>query len=469
MNLAQQIKSWLPHFTESKTPRYQQIAQVISNAIHNGQILIGEKLPTHRTLACILKVTPSTISHAYELLAAEGKVIPRIGDGTYVQILQTSHFSLSSKNSESPIKKESRVIDLAKNVVLPLGQKAALAHTLQEISHDSSTCLRVLDYQTENGYQQHREIAASWLKQFHIEGNSEQIAITNGVQHALACILRILSSPGDTIVCESINYPGLISLAHQMHLHLVGVAMDDEGLIPESLEHVCHTFHPRILFCIPTLHNPTTAIMSIKRRQQIAELVERYNLNVIEDGVTSLILREQLPTLASFLPERVFFITGFSKSISAGLRVGFVKTPKAWSGKLAAVLRTNCWMASPLNTEVICRWITEGTLTLLLEQQRQALNVRQKMVSEHFVGLNYRHHPESNHVWLLLPAVWHHTTLSNLLLQHNILVKTVDLFTVGRTKAPSAIRLCLSSESCLNELQNGLKLIVDVLQQKKRL
>jgi len=463
MDLVQQIRSWVPDLSQSEIPRYQAIAQAIGEAIAGGQIVTGEKLPPHRTLATALNVTVGTISRAYGHLEQEGKVIPRIGDGTYVQARFLPQLVPIQESVQRNI--DTELIDLGQNVILTLGQEAALSKTLLEISQDAVACQRVLDYQPESGHPLHRAIAGRWLEQFHLNGQADRVAITNGAQHALACLFRILTSPGDTILCEALSYPGIIALAHQMRLQLISIEVDSDGMVPEALEQACKSFHSRLLFCVPTLHNPTTATMSEARRQKIADIARRHHLNGIEDAVPAPILREQPPSLASLLPDQVFFVTSFSKSVSAGLRVGFVQAPQAWSGKLAAVLRANCWMATPLAAEVICRWIDNSTLTTLLEQQRQAITERQQLVEAIFNGLSYSTHPEGNHIWLQLPAPWRTTEFTTMLRKKGVVVKPSDAFAVGRTPAPHAVRICLSGEPRLDKLENGLKIIAHTIKE----
>ncbi len=463
MDLVQQIRSWVPDLAHSTLPRYQVIAQAIAEAINGGQIVTGEKLPPHRTLASALNVTVGTISRAYSQLEQEGKVIPRIGDGTYVQ----ARFLPQSMPATESVQRntDSDLIDLGQNVILALGQEAALAKTLQDISQDDIARQRVLDYQPESGHSLHRALAGRWLTQFHLSGEADRVAITNGAQHALACLCRILTSPGDTILCEALSYPGIVALAHQMRLQLISVEIDSEGIVPEALEQACKSFHSRLLFCVPTLHNPTTATMRETRRRQICDIARRHHLNIIEDAVPAPLLREQPSSLASLLPEQVFFVTGFSKSVAAGLRVGFIQAPQAWSGKLAAVLRANCWMATPLAAEVVCRWIEDGTMHALLDQQRQAVAERQQLVERIFEGLSYATHPEGNHIWLNLPAPWRTSEFTTMLRKKGVVVKPSDAFAVGRTPAPHAVRICLSGEPQLDKLAHGLRTIALTLKE----
>lgn len=457
MDLVTRIRSWMPADLHGNIqPRYQAISDAIREIIDSGQVVTGEKLPPHRVLASALKVTVGTVSRAYARLEEQGRVMSRVGDGTYVLAKHVPLLEVPSLDDESG---ESALIDLGRNIILPVGQDIALAETLLDISQDHATRLRVLDYQPECGHPWHRRVISKWLQQFGLPQDADRVAITNGAQHALACLFRILTMPGDTILCEALSYPGIVALAQQMRLQLISIEVDEEGLIPEALEQACRAFDSRLLFCVPTLHNPTTATMSNERRQRIVDIARRYHLQIIEDATPAAILASPPPSLASLLPEQVFFVCSLSKSVSPGLRLGMVRAPHAWSGKLAAVIRANCWMATPLTTEIACRWMEDGTLQRLLDAQRHQISLRQHLARQTLQPLAYLTHDDASHVWLPLPPPWHTSELVTMLRRQQVAIKSGDLFTVGRRASPHAIRLCLSGVADLKQLETGLHII----------
>ncbi|NWK76415.1 PLP-dependent aminotransferase family protein [Aquitalea sp. LB_tupeE] len=453
------IKSWLPDLETCAQPRYQAIADAIGAVMDGGQVVVGEKLPAHRTLASALRVTVGTISRAYARLEEQGRVMSRIGDGTYVLARQVSN-ELPQALAQEP---DSTLIDLGQNVIVPVGQDQALAQTLLEISQDQAAQRRVLDYQPECGHPWQRLAIAGWLRRFGLSGEADRVAITNGAQHALACLFRILTMPGDAVLCEALSYPGIVALAQQMRLQLICVDVDDEGLVPESLEQMCRAFNARLLFCVPTLHNPTTATMSESRRQQIVEIARRQHLHIIEDATPAAILAEPPPALAALLPEQVFFVCSLSKSVSPGLRVGMVQAPRAWSGKLAAIIRANCWMATPLTVEIACRWMENGVLQQLLHAQRLDIAHRRQLAEPLLQGYPMLSHPGSPHVWLYLPAPWRGTEFGTMLRRRKVAIKLGDAFTVGRTAPPHAVRICLSGTVDPLQMEQGLRIISSTL------
>ena len=89
---------------------------------------------------------------------------------------------------------------------------------------------------------------------------------------------------GDTLVTEQLTYPGLISAARMLGIKLLGAAMDEEGLIPASLDELCRQHRISALNCTPTLQNPTTGVLSVARREALVAVCREHNLLIIEIG-----------------------------------------------------------------------------------------------------------------------------------------------------------------------------------------
>ena len=449
MMLGHNIKNWLAAHDPRRTPRYQAIADVIDEAISQGQVASGIKLPPHRSLSNHLSVTVGTVSRAYAELERRGAVTSRVGDGTYVCERRQYVASVSPSN----------LIDLGQNVIRAVSQADALAQTLGALGKEPETLAGLLEYQPEAGRAQHRVIASRWLTRFGFLDEPEQVVLTHGAQHALACLLRLLAAPGDVVLCEALSYPSIATLAHQLRLQLISVDIDADGVVPESLEQACQSYQARVLFCVPTLHNPTTAIMSEARRHKIVAIAKRYKLNIIEDAVPAPILDVQPVALGALLPEQVFFMTSYSKSVAAGLRIGYIRTPRAWLGKLSAILRSNSWMATPLLAEVVSRWIESGQMADLLKEQRHEI-LQCHAIARATLGAYFdATHDVSYHIWLAVPEPWRVSDLVYRLRRNDVIVKPSDAFTIGRTPAPPSIRLCLSGAQSRPVLQDALQRI----------
>ena len=96
----------------------------------------------------------------------------------------------------------------------------------------------------------------------------DRIVLTMGAQHALLVALMATVKPGDTVLTEELTYSGMKDLGAQLHVKFRGIAMDAEGMRVDALEAACRSTKARILYCMPRLQNPTSAVMSERRRRQ---------------------------------------------------------------------------------------------------------------------------------------------------------------------------------------------------------
>jgi DNA-binding transcriptional MocR family regulator len=258
------------------TQKYKAIAADLTQTILNGQLAAGEKLPPHRVLAKQLGVTTGTVSRAYASLERQGLAFARVGDGTYVRNLDTS-------SNENRLVDKNLPIDLAHNIAIPTDEVAALRNAFAELSLEPDCLADILSYQPETGAKRHRMAGAQWLQRFGTTGDWHRVMVTHGAQHALAGVLRTFARPGDTLLVESLSYPGLLALARSLRLQVIGLEMDEEGLLPEALDKAAQTFNAKLLFCTPTLHNPTTSTMSMARREALAGVIRKRSLMLLED------------------------------------------------------------------------------------------------------------------------------------------------------------------------------------------
>jgi DNA-binding transcriptional MocR family regulator len=473
------MNGWLPTLQRnSSEPKYQAIARAYAQAIRGGQMLPGEKLPAHRLLARKLSVTTGTVSRAYDELLRCGMVIARVGDGTYVAepdadaaTLALPRPALLTSARDEPVATSpglqapwaGRPIDLGRNVPVPTDEARSLGATLRELAADERLSGDLLLYQPEGGRRAHREAGARWLARMNCAGPAERVLVTQGAQHGLACVLRAVLRPGDTIFAEALSYPGIVALARQLRLNLVGIDIDEDGIVPTSLERACELLAPRALFCVPTLHNPTTATLPEARRAAIADIALRHNLVVIEDLVPAALLDAPPQSIAARLPEHGIAITSLSKAIAPGLRIGYVHAPQDWVGKILAVIRSDCWMTAPLNAEIAARWIDGGELVRLIGLQRERIDIRQAIAAEVLDGIAYRTNPASPHLWLSLPEPWRASEFAAALRQAGVLVKTADSFVIGRGSAPHSVRVSLSGADDDAALREGLGRFVRTL------
>ena len=439
---------------DGSKPKYQSIAEDLAQAILNGQVPTGEKLPPQRNLARRLGVTTGTISRAYAILERQGLATARVGDGTYVR--SAEHVPASESSDQQPI-------DLAHNVAMVGDESAALQMAFQSLVTDPELMRQVLSYQSETGLRRHREAGAQWLRRFGTSGQWNRVMVTHGAQHGLACVLRTVARPGDAVLTESLSYPGLQALARSMRLQLIGIETDEHGMVPEALERAAKTFDTKFVYCAPTLHNPTGATMPMERREAVAAVMRTHGLFIIEDCVHAAMQANPLPALSTWLPEQSFLLSSFSKVLAPGLRVGYVEAAPAWLSKFAASMRADSWMVAPLLPEIATRWLESGAMEGLITQQRQMTGDRLERARAVLQGLDFKTDPEFPLIWLPLPEPWRAGQFAAALRQAGVLVRTADHFAVGRSAAPHAVRISLNAAKSTTEISRAVQTVRAVL------
>ena len=433
---------WLSSLDE-RLPKYQAIYKVIASAISSGQLKVGDKLPPRRALALKLAVTVDTITRAFEELKKRNLIVSRVGDGTYVR--ERNEFA-----------EPALLVDLSQNHPSVLYEDALLADTLKQMARDRGNLAGLLGYQDDTGYVAHQLSLIKWLNQRGLNIKPGQLAVTSGAQQALYLTLRAILRPGDSLMAEQYTYPILNVMAGQMRLQLLALPIDQEGLIPREIERVMSFTDSRVLYCQPTCHNPTTAIMGEARRQEIASLACRHDFLVIENITQAMFMEKQPQTIFELIPERTVLLGSFSKLTSPGLRVGFVAAESHWGARISAWLRLLCWMPSLLPVEVIARWIENGEMEKLLTAKNQDLAERHRVAQKHLGHFQYQTNPWANHLWLNLPFNWDAQNLGAALFSEHLTIKGAEAFTVGRTPVPRALRLSLGTPRTIADLDRAL-------------
>src|SRR5687768_16705138 len=272
MSILPLMTMWLPKLESRRGPKYRAIADAIDEDVQNGALRAGTRLPPHRDLADHLGVTVPTITRAYTEAARRGLTSGHVGRGTFIR-----------GNEPDERAAESAPFDLTINFLMPDKEVANLQPRL--FQRRVLPWTQILGYVPAKGHFRHRQAMAAWLARGGLTVDPDQLVLTGGAQHGLASAFSALLKPGDTLLTEELTYAGTRALAQQQRLKLRGVAMDGEGLRPDALEAACRVTRARVLYCMPRLQNPTSAIMSERRRRQIAAVAEKHLLIVVEDDV----------------------------------------------------------------------------------------------------------------------------------------------------------------------------------------
>ncbi|MEQ1759778.1 MAG: PLP-dependent aminotransferase family protein [Vicinamibacterales bacterium] len=439
---------WLPNIEGRPGPVYRAIANAIDEDVQKGLLRAGVRLPPHRDLADHLGVTVTTVTRAYVEAARRGLTSGHVGRGTFIR--------------GEPEEDAGHVIDMSVNILMPDREVAALESRV--FQRRALPWSELLGYARPPGHPRHREAMAGWLDRLGMPVAADRIVLTAGAQHAMHAAFAVVTQPGDTVLVEELTYSGMRSLAQQMHLKLRGVPMDGEGLKPDALDAICRASRARVLYCMPRLQNPTSAIMSERRRRQIAAVAERHRLTVVEDDVYGFLSPERTP-LATLLPERTLFVTSVSKSLFPGIRLGCVAAPQTFVEKLSAAVHATMIMTSPIGGDLFCGWMEDGTAARIAEWKCHEMAARQAIARRLLTGLRLQTHPSSTHIWMHLPQRWSPDGFTAELRARGVLINGSREFAVADPH-PGAVRLCLGTPRTRAGLEQALLKVTELFHER---
>ncbi|HDZ1495420.1 TPA: PLP-dependent aminotransferase family protein [Klebsiella pneumoniae] len=418
--------------------RYKAVVDRYAQAIRSGQLPAGTRLPTHRTLAAGERISLATATRVYRELEEMGLVSGETGRGTFVRDL-----SLPPGHGVDQQVVAADVVDLNFNYPSLPEQGDALREALRQLAMagDIDSHLR---YQPHAGRLAERDIIARHLTCQHFAPDAENVLIVNGAQHGLAVTVMGLLRPGDVVAVDALTYSGFKVLAALYHLELAAIPCRPEGPDLQALQTLCQQRRVRAVYTMPTLHNPLGWVLNTGQRQALADLARQHDLLIIEDAAYARLVSHPPPPVVSYAPERTVYVTGFSKNIATGLRVGGVISPPRYRPEIERAIRATTWNTPTLISSLICAWIEDGTVARFETQKRQDARQRQQMAREVLCGLPVVSHPDSYFVWLPLGEESRADRLANALMERRISVSTAEPFCVSTT-IPQALRIALGS------------------------
>ncbi len=418
--------------------RYKAVVDRYAQAIRSGQLPAGSRLPTHRTLDAGERISLATATRVYRELEEMGLVSGETGRGTFVRDL-----SLPPGHGVDQQVVAADVVDLNFNYPSLPEQGDALREALRQLAMagDIDSHLR---YQPHAGRLAERDIIARHLTCQHFAPDAENVLIVNGAQHGLAVTVMGLLRPGDVVAVDALTYSGFKALAALYHLELAAIPCRPEGPDLQALHTLCQQRRVRAVYTMPTLHNPLGWVLNTGQRQALADLARQHDLLIIEDAAYARLVSHPPPPVVSYAPERTVYVTGFSKNIATGLRVGVVISPPRYRPEIERAIRATTWNTPTLISSLICAWIEDGTVARFETQKRQDARQRQQVAREVLCGLPVVSHPDSYFVWLPLGEESRADRLANALMERRISVSTAEPFCVSAT-IPQALRIALGS------------------------
>lgn len=290
--------------------------------------------------------------------------------------------------------------------LFPLTQiKEAFSEVLE--SGDASS----LQYSTTEGYLPLRRMIARAMAAKGITSGPDEVLLTNGSQQALDLLAKLFIDPGDTVVVEAPSYLGAIQVFRSYQARFVAVPSDEGGIITEDLEKALREHQPKLIYLTPTFSNPTGITMPLQRRREVAALLERYNVPLIEDDPYGDLryLGDPVPPIKTLdKTGLVIYLSTFSKTIAPGLRLGWILAQPQLMTKLVLAKQGTDLHTGTLVQRAVNRYLekndVDGHIALIRSQYGLRRNAMLDAMARLLPPAVSWTHPEGGmFLWVALP------------------------------------------------------------------
>lgn len=391
---------------EARAPLYRQFYNAIREAILQGRLAPGVRLPSSRDMADLFDVSRNTVVNAFEQLMAEGYVEARVGSGTYVTDRLPEAF-LQAYRSETPVRPSDEERTLSQR-----GRAFARHYQPGTFPTDESPFLhsrpdveafpfetwarlaakryrdlprRLFGYGRDPaGYRPLREAIAGYLQMARaLRCGPEQVVIVAGSQEGLYLAGQVLLDPGDRAWIEDPGYMGARNALLCADAELCPVPVDDDGVDVEAgLEQAAGA---RVAYVTPSHQFPLGGTMSLARRSRLLQWAATHDAWIVEDDYDSE-FRYNGPPLASLqgldVNGRVIYAGTFSKVLFPGLRLGYLVVPEDLVGAFT-IARTVVHLTVPIfNQVVLADFIDGGHFTTHIRRMRTHYQERRDVLVE---------------------------------------------------------------------------------------
>lgn len=383
---------------DGEEPIYRQLIRHIRAQIESGVLPAGTRLPASRDLAQQLNISRISVVNAYAELRAEGFLSAHAGRGTFIAGDNNGNGTATNGNGNghhlaspdvpsAPDRSLREMMRMARKPgIINFGQGAPppdffpLLHLRDAINtvldRDGA---RALGYEVTEGYTPLRVAVRDYVSALGIRCHTDQVLITGGAQQALDMVVQALLSEGDLLVTENPTYLGMLDIARTRRVQIHGIDVDDDGIRLDMLENFILDERPKLIYVMPSFHNPAGTVMPLHRRRQLLNLANTYHIPILEDGVYHELRYEgeSLPPLKALDETGVVIHTsGFTKMLLPGLRIGYVISDSSHYERLVRVKQAADISTPSLNQRVMHLLLERGTISQHLERNNRELRRR---------------------------------------------------------------------------------------------
>ena len=272
----------------------------------------------------------------------------------------------------------------------------------------------------------------------------DDIVLGLGAQNCVILALQCcLSGQQPVILTEELAYPGVRHAARLLRARLVGVEMDQHGIRPDRLTEAYRSHGGQVLVTASEVHSPTTIRTSLERKQEIAALAEGVNLQILEDDCHR-VADSDIPGYRAIVPDRGWYISSLTKSVSSTLRFGFAACPTGFAGPARQVAQSSYYGLPQPMLDICTRLIDTGAAGRIREEVLQIIRKRVQLAVNIMGQWNISWRPEVPFLWLRLPQGWRGSSFAMACEGQGVRIKPADEFSLQDGGAPHSVRIALN-------------------------
>jgi 2-aminoadipate transaminase len=333
-----------------------------------------------------------------------------------------------------------------------------------------------LVYGVSEGYEPLRKTVREWLKRRENVGTDDDtIIITAGGTQVMDLATRVLTSEGDTIICEEPSFVGSLNCFRSHGCKLAGVPIDDDGMNIEALERtVKENPNAKFIYTIPNFQNPGGTTMSLEKRKALYKIAVENDLAIVEDNPYGnlRVAGEDIPAIKSFDTEGIVIYAGsFSKILAPGIRVAYAVVPNKLASAFTIAKQVSDVHTGVLNQMIVSRWFDEydvdAHIDRIREIYRKKLNLMCDCLDKYCSGFITYVRPQGGlFIWAKLPDDVDMLEYVNKLIARKVAVVPGTAFMIDDTAPCSYIRLNFSTPSD-EAIKEGVHIMGEIAEEYK--
>lgn len=453
---------WPDTLPSASGPKYKQVADTIRTAIDNGHLAVGAKLPPVRELAYQLSITPGTVARAYTVLTDEGVLNAEVGRGTFVSEPHADDtFGLGEPIEIDVIAHNappstSNDINLFSPHLPAVGQTKLIRMLLRDIADAPPSGL--MHYPSQAGAKPAREGIVKWLEGLPIGPVAEdQVILANGGQNAISLLLQtLLKGRRPAVLVEELAYPGFRRAAELLRADVIPLAMDEQGVLPEALDAAARSHDAQVFCTTPDVHNPTGLRTPTERRQELARVAARHDLQILEDSCY-MVRTGQSPSYRMLAPDRSWFVSSLSKSLTPSVRFGFAVGPKETAPLMRRTAEYGFFGVSTLITDLMAAVLNHPQLPQIEAEMRRVINLYLQSAVNRLGMYQLGWHPEVPFIWLVLPQGWRAGAFCMAAESAGVRIRPAEDYSSRNARSPHAVRIAVNAGVSLKAFENAME------------